>query len=54
MEIMHVGKRMLRLAVPGRRPRGRPKRRFVDVGEEDMRVIGVSEEDAEDRIRWRG
>lgn len=40
------GKRMLRLRLPLRRP--------ADVGKEDLRVLGVSEEDAEDRIRWRG
>ena len=42
----YMGRRMMRLKLPGRRP----KRRFVDV--ENMNV-GVREEDAEDRVRWR-
>ncbi|KAF7642981.1 hypothetical protein LDENG_00246950 [Lucifuga dentata] len=33
----HIGRRMLRLELPGRRPRGRPKRRFMDVVKEDMK-----------------
>lgn len=36
------------LLLPGRRP----KRRFMDVVEEDMRLVSVSEEDAdEDGVR---
>lgn len=31
---------MLRLELPGRRPRGRPKRRSIDVVEEDMKLDG--------------
>ncbi|KAF7645083.1 hypothetical protein LDENG_00132800 [Lucifuga dentata] len=42
----HIGRRMLR-------PRGRPKRRFMDVVKEDMKLVGVREEEAEDRVRWR-
>ncbi|KAF7654546.1 hypothetical protein LDENG_00068520 [Lucifuga dentata] len=49
----HIGRRMLRLELPGRRPRGRPKRRFMDVVKEDMKLVGVREEEAEDRVRWR-
>lgn len=37
----------------GRSRRGRPKRRLMDVVMEDMRVVGVEEEDAEDRAKWR-
>ncbi|KAF7659468.1 hypothetical protein LDENG_00297190 [Lucifuga dentata] len=44
---------MLRLELPGRRPRGRPKRRFMDAVKEDMKLVGVREEEAEDRVRWR-
>ncbi|KAF7649500.1 hypothetical protein LDENG_00140040, partial [Lucifuga dentata] len=36
-----------------KRPRGRPKRRFMDVVKEDMKLVGVREEEAEDRVRWR-
>ncbi|KAF7658937.1 hypothetical protein LDENG_00005840 [Lucifuga dentata] len=49
----HIGRRMLRLELPGRRPRGRPKRRFMDVVKEDMKLVGMREEEAEDRVRWR-
>ena len=38
----------MRLELPGRRPRGRPKRRFVDIMKQDMKLVGVREEDAED------
>lgn len=37
--------------MPGRRLRGRPNRRFIDVAKEDMKVGGVRKEDGEDR--WR-
>ena len=49
----YIGRRMLSFELPGRRPRGRPKRRFMDVVKVDMKVVGVREEDAEDRVRWR-
>ena len=45
---------MMRLELPGWRPRGRPKRRFMDVVKEDMKIAGEREEDAEDGVRWRG
>ena len=41
------------MELPGRRKRGRPKRRFMDVVKEDMLVVDVTEEDAEDRERWK-
>lgn len=37
---------MLRLELPERRPRGQPKRRFMDVVKMERRMIGVSQEDA--------
>ncbi|KAF3697499.1 hypothetical protein EXN66_Car013179 [Channa argus] len=49
----YISRRMLRLELPGRRSRGRAKRRFMDVVREDMKLVGVREEDAEDRVRWR-
>lgn len=27
--------------------------RFIDGGKEDVKVVEVREEDAEDRVRWR-
>ena len=49
----YISGRMMRLELPGRRSRGRPKRRFMDVVKEDMKLVGVREEDADDRVRWR-
>ena len=40
---------MLTLKLPQKRKRGRPKRRFMDAAREDMAVVEVMEEDAEDR-----
>ena len=37
---------------PGKR-KGRPERRFMDAMSEAMQVVGVTEEDVEDRMRWR-
>ena len=45
-----IGRRMLEMELPGRRPRGRPKRRFMDAVKEDMKVVGVRVEDTENRV----
>ena len=49
----YISRRMMRLELPGRRSGGRPKRRFMGVVTEDMTLVGVREEDVEDRDRWR-
>ena len=49
----YIGRRMLRMELPGKRKRGRPKRRFMDAVREDMAEIEVTEEDAEDRNKWK-
>lgn len=41
---------MLRLELPGG---GRAKRKIMDVLEEDMKSVGVREEDAEDEVQQR-
>ena len=41
----YIGRRMLRMELPGKRKRGRPKRRFMDVVKEDMAEVEVTEED---------
>lgn len=46
-------RRKLRLELPGKRPRAKPKWRFMDVEKEDMKLVRVREEDTEDRVRWR-
>lgn len=35
--------------MPDRRPKGRSKRTFIDGVKNDMKVVGVREEDAEER-----
>ncbi|KAK3548456.1 hypothetical protein QTP70_013155 [Hemibagrus guttatus] len=52
-ESEYIGRRMLDMKLPGRRQRGRPKRRYMDGINEDMKLVGASVEDAEDRDRWR-
>ena len=49
----YIGRRMLRMELPGKRKRGRPKRRFMDVVKEDMAEVEVTEEDIECRSNWR-
>ena len=51
--IVSICKRMMRLELTDRRPRGRPERRFMNVLKENMKLVGVGEEDVEDRVRWR-
>ena len=49
----YIGRRMLRMELPGKRKRGRPKRRFMAVVKEDMAEVEVTEEDTVDRRNWR-
>ena len=44
---------MLRMELPGKRKRGRPKRRFMDVVKEDVAEVEVTAEDTVDRNNWR-
>ena len=44
---------MMEMELPGKRKRGRPKRRFLDVVKEDIREVGAKETDVEDRTVWR-
>lgn len=37
----------------GRTPRGRARRRFIDVVKDDMKLAGVKAENVEDWVRWR-
>ena len=49
----YIGRRMLSMEMPWKRKRGRPIRSFMDAGREDMAGAEVTEEDAEDRTKWR-
>ena len=49
----YIVKRMFCLKLPGKRRRGRPKTRFMDVVREDMRVVGVSDRDMSSRRNCR-
>ena len=47
----YVGKRMMELAVPGRRKRGRPRKRWINLAREDLERIGAKEGDEIDRFK---
>lgn len=49
----YIGQRMLIMQLPGKRRKGRPQRRFMDVVTEDVQRVGVTEEDARGRATWR-
>ena len=49
----YVGKRMMEVAVAGRRKRGRARRRWMDLVREDMERVGAREADEIDRVKWR-
>ena len=45
----YLGKRMMEMAVPGRRKRGRPSRKWMDLDREDIQRVGAKEGDQVDR-----
>ena len=49
----YMGKRMMEMAVPGRRKRGRPRRRSMDLARDDMKRVGAREGDEVDRVKWK-
>ena len=49
----YIGRRIMEMELPGKRKRGRPKRRFLDVVKEDMGEVGAKETDVEDKKIWR-
>ena len=49
----HNLRRAVDLPESGKRKRGRPAKRWIDVVEEDLRRRGMKKEDANDRKKWR-
>ena len=49
----YVGRKNMEMELPGKRKRGRPKRRFLDVVKEDMGKVGAKETDIKTRMVWR-
>ena len=48
-----VGKRMMEMAVPGRRKKGRPRRRWMDLAREDVIRVGANEGYEVDGNKWK-
>ena len=44
---------MIKRLGPGRRKRGRPRRRWMDLAREDMERVGAKEGDEVDREKWK-
>ena len=49
----NVGRKMIEMELPGKRKRGRPKRKFLNLVKEDMGDVGAKETDVEDKTVWR-
>ena len=47
----HMGKKMIKMAVPSRRKRERPKRRWMDLAREDLERVGAKKGDVIDRVK---
>ena len=48
-----IGRRILEMELRGMRPRGRPKRRYMDAVKEDMQVVGVRLGDTKNRVKLK-
>ena len=46
-------KKRMDYEVEGARPRGRPKKTWREIVENDCQARGLNREDAMDRIRWK-
>ncbi|KAJ8363293.1 hypothetical protein SKAU_G00121240 [Synaphobranchus kaupii] len=52
-EVGYIGMRMVDMELPGKKRRGRPKRRLMDTVKEDMQAVGVTEDEAQDKNSWK-
>ena len=43
----------MEMELPGKRKRGRPKKKFLDVVKEDMWEVGSKETEVENKTVWR-
>jgi len=43
----------MKMNVEGKRGRGRPNKRWLDIIENDMRAVGVCKGDLENRNKWK-
>ena len=48
-----MGKSVMVMELPGKRRRGRPKRMWLDNIRNDLSEKELSEEDVQDRVKWR-
>ena len=44
---------MMEMVVPGRRKRGRPRRRWMYLAREDLERVGAKEGGEIDRVKWK-
>ena len=49
----YLGKGKMEMAEPGRKKRGRTRRKWMDLMREDMERVGTREGDKVDRVKWR-
>ena len=49
----YEGRKMMEMELPGKRKRGRPKRKFLDVVKVDMGKVGAKETNVENRMVLR-
>ena len=45
----YVGRKMMKIELPEKKKRGRPKRKFLDVVKEDTKKVGLRQTDVENR-----
>ena len=44
---------MMEMVVPGRRKRGRSRKRWMDLAREDMERVGAKKEDEVNWVKWK-